>query len=63
MSALITEMNLLAAGKAHLAKTTAIARMNRMRSGSHDIYYHVEDDAVIVIRILHQRMDPTRHLS
>lgn len=30
--------------------------------GSHLIFYVVSEDSVDVIRILHQRMDPTRHL-
>ncbi|QDP98193.1 type II toxin-antitoxin system RelE/ParE family toxin [Microlunatus elymi] len=30
--------------------------------GSHIIFYVVNQDSVDVVRILHQRMDPTRHL-
>ncbi|MFT4164860.1 MAG: type II toxin-antitoxin system RelE/ParE family toxin [Microlunatus sp.] len=30
--------------------------------GSHVLFYLESDDAVDVIRILHQRMDPARHL-
>lgn len=30
--------------------------------GSHLVFYVETDDTVDVIRILHQRMDPTRHL-
>lgn len=30
--------------------------------GSHLIYYRQRIDGVDVIRVLHQRMDPTRHL-
>jgi len=30
--------------------------------GSHTIFYRVLDDAVEIIRILHARMDPERHL-
>lgn len=29
--------------------------------GSHLLFYVVRDDAVIIVRILHQRKDPTRH--
>jgi len=34
----------------------------RYSIGSHLLFYVVSDDGVNVIRILHQRMDPTRHL-
>lgn len=34
----------------------------RYAIGSHLIFFIVSDDGVDVIRILHQRMDPTRHL-
>ena len=34
----------------------------RYAIGSHLVFYIERDDAVDVIRILHQRMDPTRHL-
>jgi toxin ParE1/3/4 len=60
---LIAQMNAVAAGEAHAAKITMIAGMNRVRSGLHHIYYRIEGDAIIVIRILHERMDPARHLS
>lgn len=30
--------------------------------GSHLLFYTVRDDAVVIVRVLHQRMDPTRHL-
>ena len=30
--------------------------------GSHLLFYIVREDAVVIVRILHQRMDPTRHL-
>jgi len=31
--------------------------------GSHSIIYRLNSDTVEIIRILHQRMDPERHLS
>jgi toxin ParE1/3/4 len=34
----------------------------RYRIGSHLIFYRVAADGVDVIRILHQRMDPSRHM-
>ncbi|HIT76271.1 MAG TPA: type II toxin-antitoxin system RelE/ParE family toxin [Candidatus Avipropionibacterium avicola] len=34
----------------------------RYRIGSHAVFYVAAGDGVDVIRILHQRMDPTRHL-
>lgn len=34
----------------------------RYAIGSHLVFYVVNHDCVDVVRILHQRMDPTRHL-
>ncbi len=34
----------------------------RYAIGSHVIFYRSRTDGVDVIRVLHQRMDPTRHL-
>lgn len=34
----------------------------RYAIGSHLVFFIANDDGVDVIRILHQRMDPTRHL-
>lgn len=34
----------------------------RYAAGSHLLFYVVRPEGVDVIRILHQRMDPTRHL-
>lgn len=31
-------------------------------AGSHMIIYRLDDQGVIVIRVLHQKMDPSRHL-
>lgn len=36
--------------------------LRRMRSGHHFVYYWVGDETVEVVRILHERRDPTRHL-
>jgi toxin ParE1/3/4 len=30
--------------------------------GSHLLFFVVTDDSVDIVRVLHQRMDPTRHL-
>lgn len=38
------------------------AGYRRYASGRHLIYFIARRDGVDVIRILHQRMDPTRHL-
>jgi len=38
------------------------AGYRRYGIGSHVIFYIEHTDGVAVIRILHQRMDPTRHL-
>ena len=34
----------------------------RIGSGSHIIFYRVESDEVLVVRVLHQSMDIVRHL-
>lgn len=34
----------------------------RYAAGSHTLYYRTSDDAVDIIRILHQWMEPERHL-
>ncbi|PWH05350.1 plasmid stabilization protein ParE [Brachybacterium endophyticum] len=38
------------------------AGYRRYGIGRHLLFYLVRDDAVVIVRILHQRMDPTRHL-
>jgi len=35
----------------------------RMESGSHSIFYQRSEAAVLIIRVLHQRMDFERHLQ
>lgn len=34
-----------------------------IKAGEHRIVYRVSRDAIVVIRILHARMDPKRHLG
>jgi len=36
--------------------------VRRFEHGSHSIYFRTSDSAVMILRILHQRMDPARHL-
>lgn len=36
--------------------------VRKLTVGSHVGFYRIEGDTVRVIRILHQRMDPSRHL-
>jgi len=36
--------------------------LRRKPSGAHIIVYRVTDTAILVLRILHQRMEPARHL-
>ena len=36
--------------------------LRRMRSGHHFVYYLAGEAMVDVVRILHERRDPTRHL-
>ncbi|HRO24668.1 MAG TPA: type II toxin-antitoxin system RelE/ParE family toxin [Promineifilum sp.] len=35
----------------------------RLNQGSHAIYYRPDADGILILRILHQRMDPARHLG
>jgi len=35
----------------------------KSRVGSHFIYYRIEDASVVVVRILHTKMDVERHLN
>lgn len=34
--------------------------LRKWRSGSHNIYYRTLDDAVLIVRILHERIDVTQ---
>lgn len=55
----------LAARNPGLARDAAgIGRpgLKKIVAGSHVVYLHIDDDAIDVIRILHSRMDPGRHL-
>jgi toxin ParE1/3/4 len=36
--------------------------LRKLTMGSHVALYRIEGDIVRIIRILHQRMDPARHL-
>ena len=38
------------------------AGYRRLAVGSHTLYFREGDDGITVVRILHQRMDPQRHL-
>ncbi|MDF3606226.1 type II toxin-antitoxin system RelE/ParE family toxin [Paracoccus sp. DMF-8] len=35
----------------------------RVNQGSHAVYYRRVDGAILILRILHQAMDPARHLG
>ena len=39
------------------------ARFHRYNSGRHVIFYLVESDGILIVRILHGRMDFDRHLE
>jgi toxin ParE1/3/4 len=38
-------------------------RLLRSNFENHAIYYRQEDDGILILRVLHQRMDPLRHLT
>jgi hypothetical protein len=54
---------LLSKSGLHLSQAaqTSISYL-KFRAGEHVIFYRVDGDAIIIIRILHGRMDSTRHL-
>lgn len=35
--------------------------LRRYEHASHSVYYRVEDTGILVLRVLHRRMDPARH--
>jgi toxin ParE1/3/4 len=35
----------------------------RANQASHAIYYRTDTDGILILRILHQKMDPARHLG
>ena len=35
--------------------------LRRYEHESHSVYYRAEDAGILVLRVLHQRMDPARH--
>lgn len=49
----------LSGGKAIISKHAYFYR----RCGSHNIFYRRDGARILVVRILHQRMDPERHIS
>jgi len=38
-------------------------KLLRSNFESHAIYYRQEGDGILILRILHQRMDPLRHIT
>jgi len=36
--------------------------LRRYEHESHSVYYRVEDAGILILRVLHRRMDPARHL-
>jgi toxin ParE1/3/4 len=48
-----------------LGRETAHVRpgLSRMASGSHVIFYRKQKDGVLILRILHERMDFLQHLQ
>lgn len=43
--------------------TDSSPAIRRTKAEHHFIYFRVEDDEVLIVRILHERMDTSRHLS
>lgn len=55
---LLVEANPSLARDAHIGRPG----LKRYRSGSHVLFFHLEDTYVDVVRILHERMDFSRHV-
>jgi toxin ParE1/3/4 len=36
--------------------------LRRHEHASHSVYYRVTDTGILILRVLHQRMDPAQHL-
>ena len=36
--------------------------LRRYEHESHSVYYQLTDTGILILRVLHQRMDPARHL-
>ncbi|MGJ3262504.1 MAG: type II toxin-antitoxin system RelE/ParE family toxin [Salinarimonas sp.] len=53
----------LASGRRRGTPVAEVAsELMKTRAGSHVVFYRTSDDAILVVRILHERMDPRRHL-
>jgi toxin ParE1/3/4 len=35
----------------------------RIESGSHAVFYRKQERGILIVRVLHQKMEPMRHLS
>ena len=44
------------------ARDDLLPGLRGLRAGSHMIYYLVDERMVTIVRVLHTRMDPARHL-
>ena len=47
----------------HPPANSAIANLRRMRSQQHFVFYQVLADAVVIVRVLHERMDVESRLN
>lgn len=45
-----------------VVRTDLIAGIRSVPTGEHQIFYTVTSEAVLIVRVLHKAMDPTRHL-
>jgi toxin ParE1/3/4 len=60
---LIDAFNTLAAGRRQARKIPILNRLYLCCStGSHNIFFREEKTRIVIVRILHNRMDPSRHL-
>lgn len=42
---------------------SAADEIRRFKFGSHAVYFQIQATGILVVRILHQRMDATRHIT
>ena len=62
-NSLIDAFNALSAGQGQFRKISALDRIYLYcPSGSHNIFFREQETSIVIIRVLHNRMDPSRHL-
>lgn len=42
---------------------SAASDIRRLNFGAHAVYFQIRDQGILIVRILHQRMDAPRHIT